>query len=100
MIQARETRVNKWGTSLGIRLPKEFTDLFGIKHKSKIKMEIKNGVLQITPITEPRKRKPLAEILATARENGTWDGMPAEITTEEREWLDTPSVGAEVVEDD
>ena len=100
MMQARETRVNKWGTSLGIRLPKEFTDLFGIEHKSKIQMEMKNGVLQIIPIVEPRKRKPLAEILTAAQENGTWDGAPAEITKEEKEWLDTPSVGAEVVQYD
>ena len=47
------------------------------------------------PITEPRARKPLAEILAAARERGTWDGTPAEITAEDREWLDTPSVGME-----
>ena len=100
MMQAKETRVNKWGTSLGVRLPKEFTDLFGLEHKSKIQMVMKNGVLHIIPVTEPRKRKPLAEILATAQENGTWDGTPAEITIEEREWLDTPSVGAEVVQYD
>ena len=100
MMQAKETKVNKWGTSLGVRLPKEFTDHFGIKHKSKIQMEMKNGVLQITPVTEPRVRKPLAEILAAASENGTWDGTPAEITAEDREWLDAASVGAEVVDYD
>ena len=97
MMQTRETRVNKWGTSLGVRLPKEFTDLFGIEHKSKIKMEMKDGALQITPVTEPRKRKPLSEILNEAQENGTWDGKPAVITAEDREWLDMPSVGDEVV---
>ena len=99
-MQAKETRVNKWGSSLGIRLPKEFTDIFGIEHKSKILMQIKDGILEIIPITEPRKRKPLAEILTAAQENDTWDGLPAEITTDEREWLDAPSVGAEVIQYD
>jgi len=100
MMQARETSVNKWGSSLGIRLPKEFTDLFNIKHKSNVKMEMKDGVLLIMPVTEMRKRKPLAEILSEKLEKGEWDGTPAEITIEDSEWLNSPSVGAEVVQYD
>jgi antitoxin component of MazEF toxin-antitoxin module len=95
-MQARETSVNKWGSSLGVRLPREFTELFDIKHKSSVKMEMKDGVLIVMPVTELRKRKPLAEIIAEKR--GEWDGTPAEITTEDRQWLDSPSVGAEVVQ--
>ena len=97
MMQARETSVNKWGSSLGIRLPKEFTDLFNIKHKSNVKMEMKNGVLLVMPVTEMRKRKPLAQILAEERDKGEWDGTPAEITIEDSEWLNSLAVGAEVV---
>jgi antitoxin component of MazEF toxin-antitoxin module len=97
MMQAKETRVNKWGSSLGVRLPREFTDLFGIEHKSKVQMEMKNGVLLVMPIIESRKRKPLAEILSAALESGEWDGTPAEINSADRELLDSPSVGAEVV---
>ena len=97
-MQARETRVSKWGSSLGIRLPKEFTDSVGIDNKSMVQIEIKDGVLQIKPIAELRKRKPLSEILTKALEDGTWDGTPAEISAEDREWLDTPSIGAEVIQ--
>ncbi|MCL1844532.1 MAG: AbrB/MazE/SpoVT family DNA-binding domain-containing protein [Defluviitaleaceae bacterium] len=100
MMQARETSVNKWGSSLGIRLPREFTDLFNIKHKSNVKIEMKNDVLLVTPVTEMRKRKPLAEILFDKLEKGEWDGTPAEITIEDNEWLSSPSVGAEVVKYD
>jgi len=99
-MQARETSVNKWGSSLGVRLPKEFTDLFNIKHKSSVKMEMKNGVLLIMPVTQMRKRQPLAEILSEALDKGEWDGTPAEITIEDRQWLNSPSVGAEVVQYD
>ncbi|MCL1843663.1 MAG: AbrB/MazE/SpoVT family DNA-binding domain-containing protein [Defluviitaleaceae bacterium] len=98
MMQTKETRVNKWGSSLGIRLPREFTDLFGIEHKSKVQMEMKNGGLLVIPVVESRKRKPLAEILSEALDIGEWDGTPAEINPEERQWLDSPSIGAEVVQ--
>jgi hypothetical protein len=60
-------------------------------------MEMKNGVLLVMPIIESRKRKPLAEILSAALDSGEWDGTPAEINSEDRELLDCPSVGAEVV---
>ena len=100
MMPAREARVTQWGTSLGIRLPKEFTDLCNLKQKSVVRMEIRDGTLLVMPIVEPRKRKPLAEVLASAQESGAWDGTPAEITAEDRIWLDSPSVGAEVVQYD
>ena len=100
MMQPRETSVNKWGSSLGVRLPREFTDLFDIKHKSNVKMEMKNGVLLVKPVIEMRKRKPLAEILVEKFDKGEWDGTPAEITIEDNEWLNSPSVGAEVVQYD
>ena len=97
MLEAKETRVNKWGSSLGIRLPREFTDLSGLEHKSKVRIEMSNGILHVIPVVEPRQRKPLAAILAEALDSGEWDGAPAPITAEDNEWLDAPSVGAEVV---
>ena len=100
MMKVKETSVNKWGSSLGIRLPREFTDFLSIEHKSKVLVEIKNGILHITPVIEPRKRKPLAEILSAALDSGEWDGTPTIITPEDREWLDNPDLGAEVVQYD
>jgi len=97
MVLTREAKITKWGTSLGIRLPKEFTDICELEEKSIVRMEIRNGILYVIPTKEPRKRKPLAKILETALKNGTWDGTPAEITSETREWLDNHSIGAEVV---
>ena len=97
MMPRREARVTQWGTSLGIRLPKEFTDLFNLKHKSAVQMEIRDETLLVTPVIKSHKRKPLSEILAEALENGEWDGKPADITKDDRIWLDSPSVGAEAV---
>jgi antitoxin component of MazEF toxin-antitoxin module len=98
MIMHKETRLNKWGNCLGLRLPKEFTDLAGLENKSIVRVELNDGALLISPLEPLRKRKPLAEILETALEIGAWDGTPAETTPEDREWLDMPSVGAEIVE--
>ena len=50
MMPAGEATVTQWGTSLGIRLPKEFTDLCNLKHKSTVQMEIRDGILMIVPI--------------------------------------------------
>ena len=98
MTLMREARVTQWGTSLGIRLPKEFTELCNLKHKSTVRMEMKEGVLLVVPLIESHKRKPLADILAEALECGDWDGKPAKLTDEDRTWLDSPSIGAEVIE--
>ena len=97
MMPAREARVTQWGTSLGIRLPKEFTELCNLKHKSAVRMEIKDGALLVMPLSAVRKRRPLADILSAALVSGDWDGKPAEITEEDRTWLDSPPVGAEVI---
>ena len=96
-MSAREARVTQWGTSLGIRLPKEFAELFNLKNKSTVQMEIRNETLLVTPVVKPRRRKPLSEILAEALESGDWDGKPADITKDDRAWLDSPSVGSEIV---
>ena len=46
------------------------------------------------------KRKTLAEILSEKLDKGEWDGTPTEIAIEDNEWLNSPSVGAEVVQYD
>jgi hypothetical protein len=40
-----------------------------------------------------RSHIPLAVRMENALHDGTWDGEPAEITDEDRQWLDMPSVG-------
>jgi len=96
MVQAKETRVTQWGASLGVRLPKEIADSVGIKNKSRVRVELKYGCIQVTPVKEQRCHIPLAERMEKALADGTWDGNPAEITQEDREWLNMPSIGEEI----
>ena len=100
MMPTKTLTVSNWGGNMGVRLPKDFAEIVGIEYKSKVQAKVVDGAIMIFPIKTSHKRKPLSEILATALKNGDWDGTPAEITDEDRAWLNTPSVGAEVVQYD
>jgi len=88
--------VSNWGGNMGIRIPKDFAEVVGIQEKSKVQAKVVDGAIMIFPLTPPREHIPLAERMAKALEDGTWDGNPAEITKEDREWLEMPSVGEEI----
>ena len=46
--------VVKWGNSLALRIPKVVAGALGLEERSEVRLEIKKGVLVITPaITEP-----------------------------------------------
>lgn len=42
-----ETRVQKWGNSIGVRIPKQFAQLLHLSPGSPINLEIENGRLVI-----------------------------------------------------
>jgi len=96
MLPAKTITVSNWGGNIGVRLPKDFAEIVGIKHKSKVQAQVVDGAIMIHPIKTTRDHIPLSERMAKALEDGTWNGKPAEITQEDREWLDMPSVGEEV----
>jgi antitoxin component of MazEF toxin-antitoxin module len=91
----KEVRVTPWGTSLGIRLPKEFIDLIGLKPQSLVQVKVIGGALQVKPTHPKRRHIPLAERMEKALADGTWNGKPYELTAEDREWLDMPAIGEE-----
>ena len=57
-----ETRVHKWGNSLALRIPKAFAEEVGIQAQSPVQLELADGRLVVTPISEPGLS--LAELLA------------------------------------
>jgi antitoxin MazE len=72
------TRVNKWGNSLGLRIPKAFADEMNLKEDSSIEMRAQNGTLLITPVTE--REWTLEELLAGITEENRhheWETGPA-----------------------
>jgi antitoxin MazE len=48
-----KTRVQKWGNSLGVRIPKSFANEIGIDRDSSIQMMIEEGAIRIVPEREP-----------------------------------------------
>ncbi|MFE0558474.1 AbrB/MazE/SpoVT family DNA-binding domain-containing protein [Paenibacillus sp. NPDC058910] len=67
-------QVQKWGNSLGIRIPKELAMEVGLKEGSKIDLDLKDGHLVIKPRT-----KTLEDVLSKI----TPDNIHSEVQTGE-----------------
>jgi len=57
-----KTRVQKWGNSLALRIPKAFADQIGIEDTSLVELSLTDGKLLILPLVEARPS--LADLLA------------------------------------
>jgi antitoxin MazE len=49
-----KTRVQKWGNSLALRIPKSFAAEVGLDPNSSVEMSLKNGGLVIVPSDKPK----------------------------------------------
>jgi len=47
------TRVQKWGNSLALRIPKSFAAEVGLKRESSVELSLADGRLVITPVAGP-----------------------------------------------
>ena len=58
------SRIQKWGNSLAVRIPKVFADEINLVENASIRMMLKDGALVITPNDEPQwtLEKLLAEV--------------------------------------
>lgn len=74
------SRVQKWGNSLAVRIPKVFADEMNLAEGASVQMMLKEGVLIITPNDEPKWD--LEELMAGVTDeniNDEWEtGGPAE----------------------
>ena len=48
------TKIQKWGNSLGLRIPKSFAAETGIEAGSDVELSVKDGQLTVRPILRPR----------------------------------------------
>ena len=72
------SRIQKWGNSLAVRIPKAFADEMKVAENASIQMMVKEGTLYISPIEEPIWK--FEELLAgVTAENihGEWETGPA-----------------------
>ena len=49
-----KTRVQKWGNSLALRIPKSFADEVELQRDTSVEVSIANGKIVITPIAKPK----------------------------------------------
>lgn len=61
-----ETRVQKWGNSLGLRIPKALAEEVGLHHNSSVELSLHDGKLVISPIVKQPYR--LNELLSQVNE--------------------------------
>jgi len=47
------TRVQKWGNSLAVRIPKPFATEIGLQRNSPVEVSLSEGRLVIVPVVEP-----------------------------------------------
>ena len=73
-----ETRVQKWGNSLALRIPKPFAAEIGIEPNSSVELALDDGKLVVTPIVKPAPS--LEQLLAQVSDanlHGEVDSGPA-----------------------
>ena len=56
------TRIQKWGNSLAIRIPKSFAAEVGLEQDSEVELSLLDGKLVLVPIAS--QRTPLAALLS------------------------------------
>lgn len=49
-----KARIQKWGNSLALRIPKSFASEAGLKKETSIELSVSDGKLIITPLVESR----------------------------------------------
>jgi antitoxin MazE len=70
------TTVQKWGNSLGIRIPKSVAEQVQLEIGTEVEFETTDGVLTIRPRRRRRRKYKLSELLAKMKpqhRHGEWD---------------------------
>ena len=49
-----KTRIEKWGNSLALRIPRPFAEEFNLHEGSAVDVSVRNGNLVVVPIAEPQ----------------------------------------------
>jgi antitoxin MazE len=57
-----KTRIQKWGNSLALRIPKSFAAEVGLEKEAPVEVSLADGKLVITPVSKPKPN--LKQLLA------------------------------------
>jgi len=70
-----KTRVQKWGNSLALRIPKSFAAEVGLQKETSVEVSLADGKLVIAPVSQPKPT--LKQLLAKI----TKDNLHSEVET-------------------
>jgi antitoxin MazE len=73
-----KTRVQKWGNSLALRIPKAFATEAGLAEDVPVELSIVRGKIVVNPLSEePLSLEELLSGITPANLHGEWDTGPA-----------------------
>jgi antitoxin MazE len=80
------TTIQKWGNSLGIRVPKAIAEQVNLTNGTEIEFETTGGVLTIRPRRRRKSKYKLSDLLRKVKG-----------PSPHREWVNDPPVGRELI---
>jgi antitoxin MazE len=73
-----KTRVQKWGNSLALRIPKSFAAEAGLREDSPVEVTFREGEIVIQPLSQaPLTLEELLQGVTDQNLHGEWDTGPA-----------------------
>jgi antitoxin MazE len=72
-----KTRVQKWGNSLAVRIPKAFAEEVGLRADAAVELSMVEGRLIVQPIAPPLTLDELLRGVTDENLPGEWDTGPA-----------------------
>lgn len=72
-----KTRVQKWGNSLALRIPKSFAEEAGLYADAPVELSLVKGRLVVQPITPPLTLEQLLQGITDENLPGEWETGPA-----------------------
>lgn len=74
-----KTRVQKWGNSLAVRIPKAFAEEAGLRPDAPVELSLQNGALLVQPIAPtPPTLDELLKLVTDDNLPGEWDTGPVQ----------------------
>jgi antitoxin MazE len=72
-----KTRVQKWGNSLAVRIPKAFAEEAGLRANAAVELSLVAGALVVKPVAPPLTLDELLRGVTDDNLPGEWDTGPA-----------------------
>jgi antitoxin MazE len=72
-----KTRVQKWGNSLALRIPKSFAEETGLRANADVELSLVGGKLVVQPVAPPLSLEELLRGVTDDNLPGEWETGPA-----------------------